>query len=319
MTIRRDYAAWTTHSGFARLPDRSQLEITGRDRAGLLHGLCTNDIKRLQPGEGCEAFLTNGQGKTIGYVYVFCGENALWLDSVPGQAAPIRQALDRYVIREDVRFRDLTEVTTVWLIGGLRVNETLAAIGIPSLPLAPLSHVHWTWQGVDCVCRQVPLAGSGGFQIVAPRDATSAIESAWREAGATELPSEVLEVLRVEAGSPHFGQDVTEDNLPQEVNRVAETISFRKGCYLGQETVARLDALGHVNRLLCLLRWNGSDLPPPGAVILHEEKPIARLTSVVWSERHQGPLALGYVRRGFNDSGTRFPTPWGEAEVIARP
>jgi hypothetical protein len=104
--------------------------------------------------------------------------------------------------------------------------------------------------------------------------------------------------------------------LPQEVNRDAHAISFTKGCYLGQETDARIDALGHVNRKLVLLRWQGPEPLQPGQDLKLEGQVVGRVTSAAWSPRCGGSLALAYLRRGLDRPGTRFETEDGIAEVV---
>jgi folate-binding protein YgfZ len=126
-------------------------------------------------------------------------------------------------------------------------------------------------------------------------------------------------MARIEAGTPLFGQDITEKNLPQEVARDALAISFTKGCYLGQETVARIDALGHVNQTLCGLRFAGPDSPPPGTELTIDDKVVAHVTSAAFSPRLGGPLALGYVRRGHTLPGTAFTSSRGPASVVKLP
>jgi folate-binding protein YgfZ len=130
---------------------------------------------------------------------------------------------------------------------------------------------------------------------------------------------EAFEAARIEAGFPMFGHDITENNLPQEVSRNGRAISFTKGCYLGQETVARIDALGHVNKTLVGLRYLVSQVPKVGATILNGDEPVGTVTSATWSPKHEAPMALGYIRRGFNTPGTRLASHIGptEVEVIA--
>ena len=120
-------------------------------------------------------------------------------------------------------------------------------------------------------------------------------------------------------GTPLFGQDVTSDNLPQEVDRGAAAISFTKGCYLGQETVARIDAMGHVNQRLLGLRLAGDTVPPAGSQIEVDGKLAARITSSCYSPRLSAALALAYVRRGHDQIGNRLASEFGEAEVTALP
>jgi hypothetical protein len=128
-----------------------------------------------------------------------------------------------------------------------------------------------------------------------------------------------VDALRIEAGFPEYGRDVTDANLPQEVARDRLAMSFHKGCYLGQETVARIDALGHVNRYLVGVRFDGGGIPPVGTPLSAEGKTLGNVTSATFSPRLGVPLALAYVRRGHHGPGTRLDSPLGTAEVVALP
>jgi folate-binding protein YgfZ len=150
------------------------------------------------------------------------------------------------------------------------------------------------------------------------------LRTALVNAGAVPADMAAFEMARIEAGTPLYERDISEKNLPQEVNRDALAISFTKGCYLGQETVARIDALGHVNRVLVGLRCFGEQAPASGTE-LHageatEGSPVVgAITSAAYSPRLHGPLALGYVRRGHTQVGTQLTSLAGPAEIAALP
>jgi folate-binding protein YgfZ len=137
--------------------------------------------------------------------------------------------------------------------------------------------------------------------------------------GVIECDPQIAEIIRLEAGVPLYGVDITDENLPQEVNRNAQAISFTKGCYLGQETVARIDALGHVNKLLVGLKFAGETVPATGTELTAQGKAVGQVTSAVYSPRLKAPLALGYVRTGHHEVGDRVESSVGTAEVISLP
>jgi folate-binding protein YgfZ len=124
---------------------------------------------------------------------------------------------------------------------------------------------------------------------------------------------------RIEAGFPLFGVDFGEENFPQEVGRDPVAISFTKGCYLGQETVARIDALGHVNQRIAGVRFFGSDVPMNGTKLTLQGKEVGVVTSAAFSPKLGAPLALSMVRREANSPGTRLGSAIGECEVVALP
>jgi folate-binding protein YgfZ len=272
------YEALTRGAGVVDVSDRTKLELRGADRVKFLNSFCTNDIKRLQPDESCEAFICNVKGHVLAHIQVFCRDDALWLDTVPGQAERLAAHLDRYLIREDVQIVDRTADFVAFIVTGEQAD---------------------------------------GFKIgVAPN-----ARLVWLEKG--NIPSgspcrrEALEIVRIEQGYPWFGIDVSEENLPQEVDRNQQAISFTKGCYLGQETVARIDALGHVNKTLCQVAFTGQMVPPVGTGLSSGDKVVGHVTSAVWSPKHKAPLALAYVRRGSNDAGTKLSSSAGDATVVA--
>jgi folate-binding protein YgfZ len=135
----------------------------------------------------------------------------------------------------------------------------------------------------------------------------------------SQCSRETLEMLRIEQGYPWFGVDISEENLPQEVNRNQQAISFTKGCYLGQETVARIDALGHVNRMLCGVAFSGNEMPDAGLQLNSGDKVAGQVTSAAWSPKLGHPLALAYLRRGSEAPGTTLSSVSGDGTVMAIP
>lgn len=318
-TVEQQYRTLTQGAGYCVLPGRTQIELTGNDRSRFLHGLCTNDIQQLQPQTGCEAFLTNVQGKVAGYVYVYCNPESLVLDTVSGESEQIVAGLDRYLIREDVELSDRTAEWTEILVSGARAGELLTS----ELGWKPAASTGIYHGPLDCdqlaVARRVSFCGPESYFINGPTESVDSCLERLRSAGFEECGQEAVEVARIEAGTPIFGIDVTSDNLPQEVGRDKLAISFDKGCYLGQETIARLDALGHVNRLLVGLRFDGESVPQAGSILKVDDKPVARVTSACWSPALNAALGLAYVRRGYMEAGARIESPDGVAEVVPFP
>ena len=307
--LAAEYRALTQTWGLVDVSDRTRIELTGRDRASFLNGFCTNDIQRLEPGHGCEAFLTNLKGRTIGHVFVTCGHDSLVLETVPGQAGTILAHLDRYLIREDVQLIDRTQDWGELFVAGAEAGRQVSQWLANDLPERMLGR-DWL------LLFRGPWTGGPGYLIVTPRaDLNQRIEQLTSQ-GAERCSHEALEIVRIEAALPQFGTDISDANLPQEVNRDAAAISFTKGCYLGQETVARLDALGHVNRLLVPVRWQSDVLPVAGESLRYEEQPAGSVTSAVWSPRFGAPLGLAYVRTPHHRVGTQLLSAAGPATVV---
>lgn len=302
---------------------RTQIEVTGRDRVKFLHSFCTNDIKRLQPGQGCEAFVTNVNGKVLGHIFVFAERDSLWLESVEGSAATLLPHFDKYLITEDVRFADRSAEFAALLLAGSSSTELLERMGrsVNSLPrYGHLSH------GSEALplrsVRRVDWLDSPTWLLLVPVAQRDAVQQTLTEAGVRQADVAEVHALRVAAGFPIYGIDITEDNLAQEVGRTELAISFTKGCYLGQEPIARIDAMGHVNRQLCRLELSSGPLPDPGTPILDKPtpdgKPIGTITSSAWMNvvAADKPLALAYLRSGFAKVGSQVIVDGREAKVF---
>jgi folate-binding protein YgfZ len=302
------YQILTTAAGLVDLANRTRIEITGVDRLEFLHGLCTNDIRKLAPGAGCEAFITTVQGKILDYVRVFTGPDSLVLDTVPGQGDKLYRHFDKYLIRQKVELADRSGEWATWLLAGPLAAAVLHTAGVASgvLPSQANDSVEGLLSGKSVWLRRVDWLAVDGFLL----DSLSADHAALGElltaAGAAIVDYAAYHTARIEHSTPEFGTDIAEQNLPQEVARDARTISFTKGCYLGQETVARIDALGHVNRYLVQLRFTGETVPPPGTKLTADGKEVGVVTSSCYSPRDAAPIALAYVRRNHHISGTRL-------------
>lgn len=313
-----DYAALQTGAGLVTLAAWSQIEITGADRVSFLHGFCTADIKKLPPGQGVEAFITNHQGKATGHGLIFAEQDRLLFDGAPNQAEKLIAHWDRFVIGERVEFRDRTGDWANLLLAGPQAEALLSSLNA-NLPATRLAHQPAVIAGREVTVRRVDWLPVPGLQLNCASEHSESIRSELLSHGAREVSEAAWHMARVEAGYPLYGVDITEDNLPQEVQRTEQAISFTKGCYLGQETIARLDALGHVNRVLTGLRFVGEHTLASGEAILQGEKKLATITSVAWSPRLQSPLALAYVRTLHATPGKRLSFPGGEAEVVKLP
>ena len=314
-----EYQALTARAGVVELGHRTRIELTGNDRATFLHNLCTNEIRKLPTGVGCEAFFTTVQGKTLGHGLVFATADALVVDTVAGQAETLLAHLHHYLVCEQVELTDRSQERLALLLSGpdsQRVLETVAGADIPRTQLA---HATAQVAGKSVWLGRFDFAGPLGYLISAAAGDAASVQAALIDAGAEACLPAALKAARIEWGFPLFGQDITAANLPQEVNRDARAISFVKGCYLGQETVARIDALGHVNKMLVGVRFDATKVPPPGCELSANGQEVGQVTSSTYSPKLDSPLALAYVRRGSNAPGARLNSAVGDAEVVKLP
>jgi folate-binding protein YgfZ len=310
-----DYATLTTSVGLVDLIGRTQVELTGADRAKFLHNLCTNEIKKLAALSGAEAMLLNAKGHILFHVVAFNRGESIVLDSVTGVNERLAQHLDRYLIREQVEIVDRTHEWCVLLIAGPQAAETLQKCGLNDVPESPLSVSEATLAGQPVQIRRVSLASVPAWELVTLNDHAETVRQALLAAGAKGCDPAALEPLRIEAGWPQAEVDISDKNLPQELNRDSTAISFVKGCYIGQETVARIDALGHVNKYLARLRFAVGATPNVGDELTHDGKSVGSVTSVAFSPRTETVVGLGYVRHGLHTPGTKLDSAHGSVEV----
>jgi folate-binding protein YgfZ len=313
-----DYRALTEEVGFVPL-ERTQIELLGKDRASFLHNLSTNEIKKLAVGGGCEAFITSVQGKTVGHGYVFAGPDSLVFDTDAGQGETLLKHLDHYLVCEQVELRDRSQEWAELLLAGPGADDAMTQLFQVSVPQPRLSNLYSGWNGKHLWIRRVDLVGGGGFLISVSRSDAAAMAGALAAVGVRRCGVEAVEAARIEQGFPRYGQDLSDKTLPQELARDNQAISFVKGCYLGQETVARIDALGHVNKTLVGLRFSGIVVPPLGEELKAGEQVVGQVTSATFSPRLAAPLALGYVKQGHSKPGTRLSAASGEVEVVTLP
>lgn len=295
-----EYAAARNGIALFDLSDRTQIEITGADRAKFLHNFCTNDIRGLKPGQGCEAFICNVQGKILGHIFAFAAPDSILIDAVPGAAEKLLKHLGKYHITEDVAFRDQTPDWGTLYVTGSRASATLEQLQLPGELLPPSAHAAAVCAGATVFVRRLDWLNQPGWEIVAPREKLAEVWTALRDAGAQPAGNAAWESLRLEACFPVYGVDITDENLAQEAARTPTAISFTKGCYLGQEPIARIDALGHVNRELRGIRFSPGPLPSAGTELelaSDASRSIGRITSAATSLQINAPIALGYLKR----------------------
>lgn len=312
-TFQDDYLRLTQTGGYVVLSDWTILSVRGADRAAFLHNVCTNDVAKLKPGQGCEAFFTDVKGHVLAHTIVLCGPDEFLLWGVPGQAPRLSAHLERYIIREDVDVRDLTREARLTVLSGEACQTAIADRRSAAID-QPLAHAALT--DPEVIVARCPWFGDGAILSQSSGGVLELLEMLLQREGAASCDRAALEALRIECGTPYFGVDFDASNLPQEVNRNDAAISFTKGCYLGQETVARIDALGHVNKLLVRVRFQADEIPLAGTAVLAGEEDVGKITSAAWSPRLDAPLALAMIRRGHEAPGTKLDSPVGTAEVI---
>jgi folate-binding protein YgfZ len=352
---KAEYAALTRHVGMAHDLAHGLVEMTGDDRAVFLNRLATNKIDGLPLGGGCEAFLTNARGHILHYVAALNRPDSLLLLTFGSQPAKLLAHLEHYLIRDRVELCDRSRQWAALILAGPEAGPLLARQCGAPVPEPYLSHAEASLATTSlCLCclesptgsvgqaRRVEqareaIAGPPSEPLGRPSPAPGGLDppysylliveaeqlpNVWRALRATGVRpcgQQAMETFRIEAGWPRYGRDLTEDNLPQEVGRDRLAISSTKGCYLGQETVARIDSRGHVNRLLTGLVFASPQVPKSGAELRAGAAVVGEVTSAAFSPARNAAVALGYVRRGHNEPGKSLESAAGPATVAALP
>lgn len=281
----------------AVLVDRSRLgllKLSGATRLDLIHRMSTQDVKRLGSGEGAATVMTTDIGRIIDRLILYASSDAVYCLTGEGHADALARFLMRNVFfNDDFRLEDLSATTGILGVYGPLAGEMLAVAGFPEVAL-PLHH--WRQAEVAGVPaylhRTDPVAGDGYFVMSAAAD-VPALRDRLAAAGIVPIDEETFDYLRIESGLPRFGRELTLDYIPLEAGLWAD-VSFAKGCYTGQEIIARMESRGKLAKRLVRLR---PEAPvEAGAEITAGGRGAGTVTSA--ADGPAGPLALGYVRTG---------------------
>ena len=272
--------------GFHVLESWSTLYADGNDAEKFLNSFCTNDVTKLEVGKACEAFFTDVKAHILAYTYILkSSETSFTIVLSSSGAGELLTHLDRYLIREEVELSLENERV-------LFTTDSPLSLTTPRIPITAI--------GKDAGVSLLQAESSQSIKDLLTKEGYSQIELA------------DFELVRIQRGIPLDQRDINSENLPQEVDRVEQTISFHKGCYLGQEPVARIDALGQVNWLLRQIK-GPIGLLNEGESLSQDGKVVAKVRSVASTEA--GSIALGFVRRQFVQDGTQIETA-GEVVTV---
>ena len=282
-------------------------KVTGPDRVSWLQGMVSNDVGRLKTGEGCYAAHLSPQGKVVAQMLVLATDESLLLELESANAANAVEAMDKLLIMEDAQIADLSGDVDVISVVGSGAASVIDRWAGRALDLEEYGHAEL--DGVRVVHFQV------GFDLIVPAARADKVSEALVEAGALAADSHVWVARRVEAGLPEYGVDVDGKTTLPELGEAA--IDYDKGCYIGQEVVAKIKYIGHVNRRFVGLTLTGDGLPVAGSVVERDGKQIGHITSAVVSPTLGSAIALGYVRYGSEKAGTEVRILSGESSLPA--
>jgi len=321
-----EYAALRESAGVLDLSSRGRLCVSGADRRRFLHGQVTNNVNDLKVGEGCYAALTNAKGKIQSDLNVYCLADEILLDFEPGFSAAVSERLEKYIIADDVQLSDLSPHYGLLTVQGPKTGEVVVSAGfeleLPAQPLRFRKIDHATFGEIYCMNQpRGPMAGFDLFVPVAKLGlAAEKLVPAAKAAGGRPCGWQALEIARIEAGIPRFGVDMDDTNLAPETGIESRAISYTKGCYIGQEVIARIRTYGQVAKTLRQLRLADGlkELPRKGDKLFHGDKEAGYITSAAASPACKCNLGLGYVRREYNHTGAEFTLRSAAGESPAR-
>lgn len=323
-----EYEAVKKRVALADLSDRGKLRLGGKEHLKFLQGMLTNDVLALENGQGMYAAILTVKGRMVSDMRVYRERDSVLLDLEPGINVKVSELLKQYRLSYKASIDDLTESLGLFSIQGPRARSLAVDIigGVDSLSREH-DHLRRLVNGTEIMVVRADRTGGEGYDVYAPSGELSGIWKLLMERGMvygiSPVGSKTLDTLRIEAGIPLYGVDMDDDTMPIEAG-LWNAISFEKGCYVGQEVVARIKWRGHVNWHLIGLITGGDRIPLRGSEMFHGEKKIGHITSGTFSHALQKRIALGYIRREYIEPGTgvRLRLPDGtseEAEVSTLP
>jgi folate-binding protein YgfZ len=311
-----EYQSLTRTAALLDLSFHGRLCLVGADAQKFLNGQVTNNVKELKPGQGCYAALVTAKGKMESDLNIYRLDSEMLLDFEPGYSERVRQRLEKFIIAEDAQVIDAAPAYGLLSLQGPEAAAILTRWS-PGLA-APTETMAVVKTSEETYLAQQSRAAAPGYDLFIPIVAMQRVAAQFVDLGARWCGWEALEIARVEAGVPRFGADMDESNLAPEALG-PRAISYAKGCYIGQEVIARIRSRGHVTKSLCALRLEASagEKPSKGGKVYFGGQEAGYITSSA------PPFALGYVRREANhpNAALLVETPSGKipARIVEPP
>ncbi len=298
---------------------RAKILVTGNDRVRWLNGMVTNNVRDLAVNRGNYNFLLSAQGRIQADMYIYNRGEYLLVDTAQWQAPKVLELFDRFIIMDDVEITDASDKLTALAVQGPRSRQVLERAGFLPSDVEPSQVVDGARGEIGYSVARKPSDASCSYELwIAPSNA-AAVWDALTMAGARSVGTDALEMFRVWAGIPRYGQDIRERELPQETEQ-HQALNFEKGCYLGQEIVERIRSRGQVHRKFTGFVVQGAP-PPAGTKVVAEGKDVGEITSATTVPVNGGEktLALGYIRREIGIPGTVVQVDGADAKVAMLP
>ncbi len=317
--VRAEFHALLSGCGLYDLSLRAKVALTGSDRMRWLNGMVTNNIRDLAVGHGVYAFLLNPQGHILGDLYAYNRGDSLMIDTDQSQSEKLLATFDHYIIMDDVEITNHSDKLTAIGITGPKVREVLLAAGFEIPEVEPLQFVDVAWKDLAMTIVRSDNATVETYELWLAPGRETFLRDALTKAGATPVGTTAVELLRIAAGIPLYGQDVRERDLPQETEQ-QRAVHFSKGCYIGQEIVERIRSRGNVHRKFTGFEVRGP-LPAVGTKIQADGRDVGEITSAALLPLANGDrsVALGYIRREIATPGRQVQAGSSQLSVAALP
>jgi aminomethyltransferase len=321
--IAAEHRAVREAVGIADLSHRGKLRMTGEDRVKWLQSIISNDILSLQPGQGrYSSFLTH-KGKMLTYFRLYLQDEAIMVEDVGEIGETTFQAMRKFLLYgTKAKMENCTESWGLLLISGPKAAQVVqSAFGVDVSDVNPVDFVTAQIGGHHALMLRTEETGEVDIEILLP---TEGLLTAWTSAlqagtkfGIRTIGAHAREALRLEAGIPKAGPDLNEEIVPPEANLEGKAFSLSKGCYPGQEVVARMDTYGNVRRKLVGLILKDSVVPPHGAKLYSVDREVGWISSAVHSPQLNKVIAFGFPLRDFSTAGTELTVDCGGSKHAA--
>jgi len=306
-----EYWATRTNAGLVDLSHLGLLQVTGKDRLSFLNGLLTNEVLKLNEGAGVRSALLNTKARVLADLYLYAREDDLLIETGDVPGAKVRDILDRFIITEDVQVKDITsEFVHLSLQGQQAAENARELFGTTFADMKTLQH---KMLGPTMIVIR-DRTGQSGYDMIIPNDEAEAVWQGFLLKGVTPVGLDALEILRLEAGYSRYGVDVDENTIILEAG-YKDAISFNKGCYLGQEVVARATHIGRVNKNLIQFQTDSDHVPNPKSKLHASGKEAGYVTSAAFSPGLKAVVGLGYAQRDFAKVGTKLAVESGSGPL----
>ena len=298
--VEKELDALRSGGGIYDLGWQSRMVVSGEDRQRWLNGMVTNNIRDLEQDHGIYCFLLTAQGRILGDMYVYHQADRMLIDTDSSQAEKLKKAFERFIIMDDVEISS-PEARSAIGVAGSRAPQLLLAAGIDVTNIQPLKVKTLALKESEIEVIKKNAGGAATYELSAEAANLAMLWDQLRQAGATAVGSEALELWRIARGIPRYGVDMSERYLPQETDQM-QALHFSKGCYVGQEIVERIRSRGQVHRRFAGFTLGDSSAEiGPGTKIQRDGKDVGEITSVALLPGNNGggnrKIALGYIRR----------------------